>query len=82
MHFFIYFWKNIKQKQIKGGLKMQISNTELDNIRHLMLEVQATAEKTNFFAQQVSNPQLKSHLNRKAQQCQQNVQRLSQFISQ
>ena len=60
----------------------QISNVELQNIRHLMMEAQTTADKARFFAQQVSNPQLKAHLNRKAQNCQQNVQRLSQFISQ
>ena len=59
----------------------QLSNTELENLRHLIMEEQVTADKAGFFAQQVANSQLKSHLDRKYQMCRQNVQKLSQFLS-
>ncbi|MFW6270176.1 MAG: hypothetical protein ACOC4G_08865 [Bacillota bacterium] len=59
-----------------------LNNSELQNIRHIMLEEQVTADKADFFVSQVSNPQLKSHLDQKARMCRQNVQQLNQFISQ
>ena len=60
----------------------QLTSVELENLRHLMMESQVVAQKSRFFAQHVSNPQLEAHLNRKAQNCEQNVQRLNQFLSQ
>jgi len=59
----------------------QLSYVELQHVQHLMLESQVIAQKTRYFAQHVSDPQLKTHLNRKAQTCEQNVQKLNQFIS-
>lgn len=58
-----------------------LSNMELQNLRHLIVEEQVKADKSRFFSGQVSNPQLKDYLNRKSRQAQQNVQRLSQFVS-
>lgn len=58
-----------------------LSSIELQNLRHLIIDEQVKASKSKFYAQQVSNPQLKSFLNKKAQNCEQNVQNLSQFIS-
>ena len=60
----------------------QLSTTDLQNLRHIMLEEQVTAQKSDYFAQHVSNPQLKTHLNRKAQRCRQNIQKLNQFLGQ
>jgi len=54
---------------------------ELQNIRYLLVEEQVMANKTRFFSQQVSNPQLRDFLNQESQQAEQNVQRLSQFVS-
>ncbi len=58
-----------------------ITNIELQNIRYLLVEEQVMANKARFFAQQVSNPQLRDFLNQESQQAEQNVQRLSQFVS-
>ena len=58
-----------------------ITNMELQNIRYLLVEEQVMANKTRFFSQQVSNPQLRDFLNQESQQAEQNVQRLSQFVS-
>lgn len=60
----------------------QLNNAELQNLRHIMLEEQACADKAEFFAAQVQNPGLKSHLDRRARECRQNIQQLNQFISQ
>lgn len=61
---------------------MQISNLDLDNLRHLVIGEQVQAEKNRVFADQVSNPQLKSFLSRRAKQAEQNIQKLSQFMNQ
>ncbi len=58
-----------------------LSNIELQNLRHLIVEEQVKASKSKFYAQQVSNPQLSSFLDKKAHSCEQNVQKLSQFIT-
>ena len=58
-----------------------ITNMELQNIRYLLVEEQVMANKSRFFSQQVSNPQLRDFLNQESQQAEQNVQRLSQFVS-
>ena len=60
----------------------QLNNAELQNLRHIMFEEQTCADKADFFANQVQNPNLKSHLSRRAQECRQNIQQLNQFISQ
>ena len=60
----------------------QLNNAELQNLRHIMLEEQIAANKAEFYATQVSDPQLQSHLDQKARLCQQNVQQLGQFIAQ
>ena len=59
----------------------QLSYVELQHIQHLMLEAQVIAQKTRYFAQHVSDSQLETHLNRKAQTCEQNVQKLNQFLN-
>ncbi len=58
-----------------------INSMELQNIRHLLVEEQVKANKNRFFSQQVSNPQLRDFLSQSSQQAEQNVQRLSQFVS-
>ncbi|MFW6237711.1 MAG: hypothetical protein ACOC5A_00575 [Halanaerobiales bacterium] len=61
---------------------MQISNLDLDNLRHLVIGEQVQSEKSRAYAEQVSNPQLKSFLSHRAEQAEQNVQKLSQFLNQ
>ena len=60
----------------------QLSSLDFQNLRHIMLEQQLTAKKSEYFAHQVSNSQLKSYLNRKAQNCRQNIQKLNQYLGQ
>ncbi|MFW6381555.1 MAG: hypothetical protein ACOCZ3_03330 [Bacillota bacterium] len=58
-----------------------LSNMELQNLRHIMMSEQLKAVKSDVFAQQVSNPQLKSFLENKSQQARDSVNRLNQFLN-
>ncbi len=62
-------------------MQQNLTNMDLQNLRHLIVDEQVKASKSRFFAQQVSEPQLRDFLNQKAQKSQQNVQRLTQFVS-
>ncbi|MEJ6951199.1 hypothetical protein [Natronospora cellulosivora (SeqCode)] len=57
-----------------------LSNMELENLRHLIIDEQLSIEKANIFAQQVNDPQLRTYLQKKMNSAQQNAQSLSQFL--
>ncbi|NLM97394.1 MAG: hypothetical protein GX175_07285 [Halanaerobiaceae bacterium] len=58
----------------------QISNIELENLRHLISTEQLCYAKARAFAQQVSDPQLKSYLEKQAWSAEQSIQNLNQFL--
>ena len=58
-----------------------ISNMELQNLRHIIGAEHLEANKARVFAGQVNDPQLRAFLERKSRGAEQNVQKLSHFIS-
>ncbi|MFW6030566.1 MAG: hypothetical protein ACOCRO_10020 [Halanaerobiales bacterium] len=58
----------------------QLTNLEVEELRHLIMDEQLSMEKANLFVQQVNDPQLRNYLEKKITSSQQNTQSLSQFL--
>lgn len=59
----------------------QLNQMELQNLRHLLGDETLAATKYKTYAQSCSDPQLKSHFQKMAQEADQNCQKLIQFLS-
>jgi predicted RNA binding protein with dsRBD fold (UPF0201 family) len=72
----------MKENEEEGGDKevAQISNMELENLRHLISSEQLCYAKAKVFAQHVNDPQLKNYLEKQARSAEQSIQNLNQFF--
>ena len=59
----------------------QLTQMELQNLKHLIGDETLAAVKYNTYAQSCSDQQLKSHFQKAAMAAQQNCQQLMQFLS-
>lgn len=73
--------KNGKANFWKGGIALNLNQMELQNLRHFIGEVELSARKYDFYAQQCSNPQIKSYFQQAAQKSQQSLQQLTNYLS-
>lgn len=59
---------------------MNLNMVELQNLRHLISEHANVEKKLNFYAEQVSDPQVRQMFQQSAQSCSQTRQKLMTFL--
>jgi type III secretory pathway component EscR len=68
-------------KSMKGALEMsQLNKVELQNLRHLIGAHDTAFQKMQTYAQQSTDPQVKSYFEKSAQEAQKTRQQLLSFL--